>query len=269
MSTMFEAVTITPELAGQLLAMNTENRRLRPSHVAYLARAIERGEWQMPPDAIMVSDSGRLLNGQHRLTAVVRSGKPIQSYLVAPFNVMRLFDKCEASAPDSLFMVMDCGVTRGASDRTGLAKGVCELVTAWCKARNSARAKFSSDEILECYATHRAMFDWAHSLRPKRAGVGVVHVWVAFMEFFLAYPDAANTFVTAFVTETDYSIQQAALLRTRLIEFSRKFGTRGGDAVTVKYSTYNTAIYCVKKWMEGKTIKSIVPCEWDSKKKES
>lgn len=81
MSTMFEAVTITPELAEGLLAMNTENRRLRPSHVAYLARAIERGEWQMPPDAIMVSDSGKLLNGQHRLTAVVRSGKPVRLHV--------------------------------------------------------------------------------------------------------------------------------------------------------------------------------------------
>lgn len=41
------------------------------------------GEWMTSPDAIAFDDEGRLVNGQHRLKAVVRSGEVLEDVLVA------------------------------------------------------------------------------------------------------------------------------------------------------------------------------------------
>lgn len=73
---------ITPELAQEWLGMNTHNRHLRERTVATLAAAIERDEWVINGDMIRFSADGVLIDGQHRLHAVVKAGKPITSWVI-------------------------------------------------------------------------------------------------------------------------------------------------------------------------------------------
>ena len=83
-------VNITPEYALQLLGKNGSNRKLSLSHVANLASAMARGEWQLNGESIKIAECGTLLDGQHRLSAIVKnksateifvvSGLPIESF---------------------------------------------------------------------------------------------------------------------------------------------------------------------------------------------
>lgn len=73
---------ITPDVAEMWLQDNIDNRRLRPKHVSHLARAMERGEWSLNGDAITFDRNGRLIQGQHRLLAVIESGTTIESVVV-------------------------------------------------------------------------------------------------------------------------------------------------------------------------------------------
>jgi hypothetical protein len=73
-----EHVDVWPELAEYLLAQNTKNRPLRDKEVAAIARVMRAGEWMETGESIKVSTKGRLLDGQHRLSAIVRSGVTIR-----------------------------------------------------------------------------------------------------------------------------------------------------------------------------------------------
>ena len=75
-------VEITPEIASELLKRNHSNRRLSNRTVRELASAIKRGEYQLNGEAIKLDTEGNLLDGQHRLTAVVQSDRPIRSYMI-------------------------------------------------------------------------------------------------------------------------------------------------------------------------------------------
>lgn len=66
-----EQVFVTPEMAAEWLARNTHNRRLIKSHVETLATSLQRGEWMLNGETIKFAKDGRLLDGQHRLTACV------------------------------------------------------------------------------------------------------------------------------------------------------------------------------------------------------
>jgi len=77
---MAEIRTITPELAQRLLEANTRNRSLNKAAVARYANMMTRNEWRIGSDAICVGTDGTLLNGQHRLNAVILSGIP-QTFL--------------------------------------------------------------------------------------------------------------------------------------------------------------------------------------------
>lgn len=69
-----------PPKAKQMLALNTSNRNIRPHYVARLAGAMERGEWVQNGESIKLNGE-MLLDGQHRLLAIVESGTT-QSMLV-------------------------------------------------------------------------------------------------------------------------------------------------------------------------------------------
>lgn len=73
---------ITPAEADALLRGNDRNRNLNERVVAELARAIANGEWTLNGEAIKVAEDGTLLDGQHRLSAIVKSGMAIEVLLV-------------------------------------------------------------------------------------------------------------------------------------------------------------------------------------------
>lgn len=67
-------VMVTPALAELWLAGNTVNRSIRDAAVNQYADDMLNGRWTLGPDAICQDADGNLLNGQHRLHAVLRSG---------------------------------------------------------------------------------------------------------------------------------------------------------------------------------------------------
>lgn len=74
--------TIGPEQAETLLGMNTENfRKPDMKRVDLYAKEMSAGNWRLNGDTIKVNGSV-LLDGQHRLMAVIKSRVPIQTIVV-------------------------------------------------------------------------------------------------------------------------------------------------------------------------------------------
>ena len=65
---------VTPELAATWLSeCNTHNRKLVDAHVDRLARDMKAGRWRLTHQGIAFSTNRVLLDGQHRLWAVILS----------------------------------------------------------------------------------------------------------------------------------------------------------------------------------------------------
>ncbi len=99
--------TITPERAEEYLAANRGNRNIVQSHVAAMARDIRNGQWMFNAQPICFSRAGRLLNGQHRLSAVLEAGQPIEVLVMRglPEEAFETYDKQAKKAPavDEMF----------------------------------------------------------------------------------------------------------------------------------------------------------------------
>lgn len=106
---------ITPELAAEYLACCRGNRPLRKSHVRALADAILRDEWKTTHQGIAFATGGALLDGQHRLHAIVESGRTVS--MVVARNV-------DANS----FAAMDIGAKRSISDALVIDKRIAETL---------------------------------------------------------------------------------------------------------------------------------------------
>lgn len=68
---MTAKIQVTPKQARWILNhCNKINRRIKPSHVEELRRDMESGHWYKDIDYIGFDNTGRLVNGQHRLKAL-------------------------------------------------------------------------------------------------------------------------------------------------------------------------------------------------------
>jgi hypothetical protein len=74
--------TITPRKAADWLKRNINNRPMSEKFVQRLADAMTASQWQVNGDPIRFDSSGDLIDGQHRLTAVIKSGVSIESWVL-------------------------------------------------------------------------------------------------------------------------------------------------------------------------------------------
>lgn len=118
---------IGPVQAQQILdTSNHGNRRLRPAAVEKYAMTMKRGDWKLTPEPLVISNTGRLLNGQHRLSAVVAAKTTCQFFIVDGVD-------------DDVFPSIDRGVSRTASDALSLDKKLVEAATILARYLGGAR----------------------------------------------------------------------------------------------------------------------------------
>lgn len=82
-----EKVTVTPQLAASWLERNQINRPLSQPHVTRIAAQIKAGRWRYNGETIKLSPSGDVLDGQHRLWAIIEANMPVEILVV--FDVER------------------------------------------------------------------------------------------------------------------------------------------------------------------------------------
>lgn len=94
---------ITPVVATEWLKMNTLNRPKKLKKIALYTADMKAGAWPITGATICFGKSGRLLDGQNRLQAIVDSGSTVRMLVVWDLA-------------DDIFDVIDGGARRTASD---------------------------------------------------------------------------------------------------------------------------------------------------------
>jgi hypothetical protein len=73
---------ITPDRARELLTLNTKNRPIVKANLNRLISEIENGLFKFNGDSIRISKSNTILDGQHRLLAIVHTGVAVKTVLI-------------------------------------------------------------------------------------------------------------------------------------------------------------------------------------------
>ncbi len=92
----YHKVKVTPTLAQEILAAQAPdvNRRLDMFQVGRLVDLIKEGKWLEDVDSIKITKTGRLVDGQHRLHAVVMGQKAVTMLFAmrVPEDVIKFID---------------------------------------------------------------------------------------------------------------------------------------------------------------------------------
>lgn len=94
-------VDVSPEKAAKWLERNHEqNRSINYSRVDALAGDMRDGNWKVTHQGVAFDGDGKLIDGQHRLTAVINSGVTVR--MMVTWNVGAFGDPIDCGRPRSL-----------------------------------------------------------------------------------------------------------------------------------------------------------------------
>lgn len=96
---------VTPDYADLLLSrMTVKQRTLNKEWVKRLSKEMTNDRYRPTPDAVIITVSGLVVNGQHRLRAIVKSGLPQWMVITKGW-------------PEDTYEILDAGFRRALKDR--------------------------------------------------------------------------------------------------------------------------------------------------------
>jgi len=156
-----EIVFVTPEIAKQFLGNNDPafNRRPVKSHVNEIADAILSGGWVPSHQGIAFDDSGRLLDGQHRLMAVVKANTGV-------------WMQVNRGVPQESFFYIDTSKRRTLSFRSGLSQSQTEIAAFLLRAANADDSGLArKTDVVEIAKALQQPMDLLQQVAPTRAAI--------------------------------------------------------------------------------------------------
>ena len=138
-------VAVSPEMAERWLQHNEGNRSIDRATVKRYANDMIRGQWAETGETIKFSSDGRLLDGQHRLSAVVMSRTTVNMLIargVDPSAIHAIDTGRTRSAGDALTIMAS---TTNANAVAALARKIIGFEYGQKKVFNTTKIRGGSD----------------------------------------------------------------------------------------------------------------------------
>lgn len=159
-----EVKVVTPEIAKLWLTVNTMNRRIDKKVVDYYADQMIRDQWTLSQDAITFSNTNKLLNGQHRLHAIIKS-QTEQPFIIVYNMTESAFinmDLNKRRSPGDIFQILNIkeynNVSAGLNKYFSLKRGYTLKGNEYGSIKRSLM-KLSINDMIDFYYTNIALLD--------------------------------------------------------------------------------------------------------------
>ncbi len=216
-----EILLVTPEMAKEFLKRNIGNRPCYQKTVLDYARQMKDGEWRLTGQGISISKNGLILDGQHRLEAVIKANTPIEFLVITGVD-------------DDTFANYDVGKNRSFSD-VFYIEGIksytrmSSIITSYHRRSNGvalaeSTKKLSKKNAIDLYYKHASLFTEILKESERYYNSGLMTI--SFMGGFIAYliidkkhlPDKVFSFFEQLTSGRDVENNTILLFRDILIK---------------------------------------------------
>lgn len=230
-------MNITPAIANQFLGMNIGNRSISKSLVESYAADMAAGRWHTNGEPITIS-GGRLISGQHRMLAVLKSGVTLNDVVVV--------------YTDDADMV-DTGRTRSVKDLSGIDPFISAAVSIVLEM--TMKKKPSKAFIIQKYNDWKEDCDYVESIiNNRKVGLRKAALSGAVLAARMnGYPeDLLEQFCKVLISGETKSEKDRTIIMLRDLALTY---TKGGSSERKIMYLKTQAV--LKAYSEGRTISKI------------
>ena len=147
--------TITPTRAAELLKGNRSNRPLNQNWVKTLAGIITSGKWKLTHQGIAIATDGVVVDGQHRLSAIVAANKAVQIMVArnAPTDVFDAIDGGKKrTVADYISVLFGLGI-----NDASISSAILHVIAAMT---GNTSGKISQSELCSMFERYKSAIEW-------------------------------------------------------------------------------------------------------------
>jgi len=252
-------IEISPLMAIEMLTKNNINRPLRQKTVSFYSKQMLDGDWSLTPEGISFDENGNLLNGQHRLSAIVLSKKTIKFMVFenVPSNTFSKFDTGKLrNGADNLAIL-------GVKNATTVTGGITKYLFLKDNKQSSPKArdgKITNINILRFYEKHDLLIDEitkeSKKIYSKRRVFRGSEIVGYVLYYKLNYNIEHERILLFFENATGIfkngdSGNVAKLLSDKLLKYQFENRPLNGSART------KFILYCLDLYLTGKVVKRL------------
>ena len=192
----FTKVHVTPRMAKDWLLKNYANRPITNARVEYYLKQMKAGSWHGENDTrpIAITQDGNLIDGQHRLTALVRYNKPLMMWVAK-------------NCPEESRLVIDKGANRTLANTLYMEYEITNASRIAAISRllqvydgNTQKLdRMSVDEVLKTIGTYHEQFDW-YTKAQKHKRLSQATVFAPLVWVHKKYPEKVESFADGLAT---------------------------------------------------------------------
>lgn len=256
---------VTPELAASYLEKPARNRRLSASFVRLYRRQMETGSWyNFHPQTITLDPDSRALNGQHRLHALVQSGKSYWMLVVRyksglfPTKIAQTFDRGKPRTPADILGIGVAGTpvtTRRASLTRYMFFGMRPSTTA-----------IDDEQLVDFYESYADIINRVDALFPQRRRdisrpplmAACARAWATFHP---VPDDVVERFVDLLKGGFSASAHEHVVISFR--NWVGKIPTRGSSGGNIAHAIYARAAYALDAFNHKKDVKRSAEIQYE------
>lgn len=240
-------IKVTPEMAEGWLQNNSTNRKTSLRIIERYASDMSENKWNFTGDSIKFTTNGKLLDGQHRLLAIIKSNKPQKLLIISKLK-------------DEIFYDLDKGRKRTFADILHINNPELKYLNSIASAVRFLYAYYSFTDDVSFKTKTTTVKDFKllnqYFIENKEAimsslnfvvGISsedtfITKTVLVFIHFIFSRIDkeTADDFVSSLMTGENLKAQSPIYsLREKLIEFRYK---------KVSLSPELSIIYCINVW---------------------
>ncbi len=239
-------IMITPTLAAKYFEANVKNRPIGQEIVRKYSGIMVDGDWQFNGDTLRIDVNGRILDGQHRLLAIIDSGIA-QPMLVVTGLQTSAFDTIDIGKSRTLSGFLAINGAPNSTTASGMMSHLLSYNSggsALCDIRRLGAYKTQGSRI-DYYLQHKADIDAATDFAKHNRTMctGISKTMIAFLYYIMVaidYKDATK-FFAAYDGDPTIKIPAAVYIRGRM------FNNINATRQTVMRPTVKLAIF-IKAW---------------------
>jgi hypothetical protein len=265
-----DLVEVTPAIASAYLdAIHERQRNLVVGAMKKLERAVLQDGFTFTGDTIKFNEHGHLVDGQHRLTTVIKTGKPLTSMVIHGLRLKSFAELGEHSK-----WTPDAHLRAEFPDLKGDVKCMVAAMNClhrWNQSTGEVRgsyynttAELSNAEYAEFFKTLNFLEEASRIAQRLRGKLGTPPgpITAAVYRLYEADHEAASEFFERLETGVNLTAGMS-VLRDRLIKDSAEMKVPGRRADTGRWRLIAFIIKTWNTWQEKKDIKIL---KWNPNK---
>lgn len=239
---IFELCFVTVETAKLWLGGGFKNRRVQITRVLTYAESMKRGQFPLTHQPVAFNEKNQLVDGQHRLHAIIKSGIPCWLYVAR-------YTQFTAAHFDGL----DCGATRTAACKASIEEiehpntkvAVAKMIASYFHPSKIIQY-WQQKEILE-------LFEVAFQELPMSVEFKYAPFYSACIFSFGAAPDTVRRFYKTVITCQGAADRCPALAISLYLRGKKK---KGGDGKSRTEDAMKT-FQCLYHFMHGTPVEKV------------